>query len=206
MKTLAVMCMAFTRQSPSRIPLSRMADSTSPVMFTNSMRAGMLKVRVFRYCFMGSGGAAWESSSSGRRAKGLRSDRLSDPRDLVQVIVAVGVELERGAGDAGPAGLEVDDIVGNPLDEGHGLCLIAAQAVQELRDGGVRREHRTQLPSARDGGVVDRRPPPADRLVEPALEHALGNREMGEHLGDGPLVGPLGDIRHILGQPLNRFP
>src|SRR5690349_13587317 len=59
MKTLAVMCMAFTRQSPSRTPLARTAFSTSGVMFTKSMRAGTFIVRVERWCFMASlqGGA-----------------------------------------------------------------------------------------------------------------------------------------------------
>ena len=45
MKTEAVMCMAFTRQRPSRTPLSATAFSTSFVMFTKSMRAGTFMVR-----------------------------------------------------------------------------------------------------------------------------------------------------------------
>jgi len=54
MNTLAVMCIAFTRQSPSLTPLSRTAFSTSGVMFTNSIRAGISSVSVLRRCFMGS--------------------------------------------------------------------------------------------------------------------------------------------------------
>ena len=44
MNTLAVMCMAFTRHSPSRTPHSRTASSTSAVIFTNPMRSGTLNV------------------------------------------------------------------------------------------------------------------------------------------------------------------
>src|SRR5579884_482945 len=40
MKTDAVMCMAFTRQSPSVTPLLRTSSSTLPVMFTNPRRLG----------------------------------------------------------------------------------------------------------------------------------------------------------------------
>jgi hypothetical protein len=41
MKTLAVMCIAFTRQSPSATPDSRTAASTWPVMLTNSIRSAV---------------------------------------------------------------------------------------------------------------------------------------------------------------------
>ena len=52
MNTLAVMCIAFTRHSPSRMPLSASAASTSGVMFTNSIRAGRLNHSSLRYDFM----------------------------------------------------------------------------------------------------------------------------------------------------------
>jgi hypothetical protein len=45
MNTLAVMCMAFTRQRPSWTPLLCTSFSTSRVMLTKSMRAGTLRVR-----------------------------------------------------------------------------------------------------------------------------------------------------------------
>src|SRR5208337_2672182 len=47
MKTDAVMCIALTRQSPSRTWLSLTAFSTSPVMFTKSIRSGTFTVRYF---------------------------------------------------------------------------------------------------------------------------------------------------------------
>src|ERR1700683_2913444 len=46
-KTDAVMCIALTRQSPSRTRLSLTAFSTSPVMFTKSIRSGTFTVRYF---------------------------------------------------------------------------------------------------------------------------------------------------------------
>src|SRR6267378_866277 len=52
MNTEAVMCMALTRHSPSLTPLSRAHSSTWPVMFTNSIRAGILKVRYLVKDFM----------------------------------------------------------------------------------------------------------------------------------------------------------
>src|SRR3954453_10315540 len=45
MKTLAVMCIALTRTSPSRTPLSLTPSSICGVMLRNAIRAGMLKVR-----------------------------------------------------------------------------------------------------------------------------------------------------------------
>jgi hypothetical protein len=39
MKTLAVMCMALTRQSPSRTPLASTWTSTCGVMLMNSIRS-----------------------------------------------------------------------------------------------------------------------------------------------------------------------
>ena len=42
MNTDAVMCIAFTRQRPSRIPLSRSAASTCGVMLTKPRRPGTL--------------------------------------------------------------------------------------------------------------------------------------------------------------------
>src|SRR5688572_11009539 len=45
MNTLAVMCMAFTRHSPSRTPLLATEAATCGVMFRKSIRAGMLKVK-----------------------------------------------------------------------------------------------------------------------------------------------------------------
>ena len=47
MKTEAVMCMEFTRTSPSVMPLSARASSTSPVMFTRAYRRGVLKWSTF---------------------------------------------------------------------------------------------------------------------------------------------------------------
>src|SRR5208282_640481 len=47
MKTEAVMCIALTRQSPSRTRLSFTAFSTSPVIFTKSIRSGTFTVRYF---------------------------------------------------------------------------------------------------------------------------------------------------------------
>src|SRR5262245_17142002 len=52
MKTEAVMCMAFTRHSPSRTPLSATAFSTSGVMFWKSIRAGTFIVRYVVHDFM----------------------------------------------------------------------------------------------------------------------------------------------------------
>src|SRR5436853_7419331 len=52
MNTEAVMCMAFTRHRPSLMPLSRTQSSIWPVMFTKSIRAGMLKVRYLVKDFM----------------------------------------------------------------------------------------------------------------------------------------------------------
>src|SRR5262245_25385554 len=52
MKTEAVMCIAFTRQSPSRTRLSATAFSTSEVMFTKSIRAGTFKVKYCVWAFM----------------------------------------------------------------------------------------------------------------------------------------------------------
>src|SRR5262245_55737827 len=51
MNTLDVMCMEFTRQSPSRTPLSRTAASTSRVMFTKSMRRGTWSASTLRKLF-----------------------------------------------------------------------------------------------------------------------------------------------------------
>ena len=45
MNTLAVMCMALQRTSPSWIPLLRTISSTWRVMLMKSIRAGTLKVR-----------------------------------------------------------------------------------------------------------------------------------------------------------------
>jgi hypothetical protein len=45
MKTDDVMCIEFTRQRPSRTPLSATTFSTSGVMLTKSMRAGTFRVR-----------------------------------------------------------------------------------------------------------------------------------------------------------------
>src|SRR5437867_271791 len=52
MTTLAVMCMALIRHSPSLTPLSRTASSTCGVMFRKSIRAGTLKVRYWVCDFM----------------------------------------------------------------------------------------------------------------------------------------------------------
>src|SRR5688572_2778141 len=58
MKTLAVMCIALTRQSPSEIRDSRSASSTWGVMFSNPMREGtwstMYRVKDFIRCLPGS--------------------------------------------------------------------------------------------------------------------------------------------------------
>src|SRR5438552_1837065 len=51
MNTDAVMCIAFTRHRPSCTPLFRTHSSTCGVMFTKSMRAGMLYVRYSVYDF-----------------------------------------------------------------------------------------------------------------------------------------------------------
>ena len=45
MKTLAVMCIALTKQSPSLIPLFETKFSTSGVMLTNALRDFVLNVR-----------------------------------------------------------------------------------------------------------------------------------------------------------------
>src|SRR5690349_1804742 len=52
MNTLAVMCIALTRHSPSRTPLRCTAASTSGVIFTKSIRAGMLNFNSSRWDFI----------------------------------------------------------------------------------------------------------------------------------------------------------
>src|SRR5512137_1655150 len=52
MNTEAVMCMALTRQSPSRIPLVATASSTCPVMLMKARRAGVVKVSTSRCDFI----------------------------------------------------------------------------------------------------------------------------------------------------------
>src|SRR4051794_17677987 len=54
MKTLAVMCIALTRQRPSRTPLALSTRSTSGVMFTNPRRPGTFIVRYSVCDFIGS--------------------------------------------------------------------------------------------------------------------------------------------------------
>src|SRR5512139_2642984 len=101
MKTLAVMCIAFTRQSPSRTPLSFTAASTCGVMLTKSILAGTLNVRVLRWLFMRAG------AERPRRPSG--PDGLPDARDLREVIRGVRVEIERDVADPHPARLERHD-------------------------------------------------------------------------------------------------
>src|SRR4051812_26166970 len=45
MKTLAVICIALTRQSPSLTPLARTSDATWPVMLIKPILPGTLNVR-----------------------------------------------------------------------------------------------------------------------------------------------------------------
>src|SRR5438093_13286624 len=52
MKTLAVMCMALTRQSPSLTPDSATIRSTRPVMFVNPILSATWKVRYSVLDFM----------------------------------------------------------------------------------------------------------------------------------------------------------
>src|SRR4030095_89881 len=54
MNTLAVMCIALTRHSPSFTPLRFTAASTCGVIFTKSIRAGMLNVNSSRWDFIDS--------------------------------------------------------------------------------------------------------------------------------------------------------
>src|SRR5438067_3190935 len=52
MNTLAVMCIALTRHKPSRTPLRWTAAATSGVIFTKSIRAGMLNFSSSRCDFI----------------------------------------------------------------------------------------------------------------------------------------------------------
>src|SRR4029453_19526669 len=70
MNTLEVICIEFTRQSPSRIPLSARAASTWGVMFTKSMRFGTWSASLLRKLLI------W----LGRSSPGARQAPLSIPR------------------------------------------------------------------------------------------------------------------------------
>src|SRR5437016_5248067 len=104
MKTDAVMCMALTRQSPSRTPLAFTSRSVSRVMFTSSIRSCVCMTMCFVCDFIGGAqntgaphhGAEWRSGrvpkigSSGQI--GRRIEQL--PR-LLRGNRVDGVELER---------------------------------------------------------------------------------------------------------------
>src|SRR5271170_1441073 len=87
MKTDAVMCIALTRQSPSRTWLSLTAFSTSPVMFTKSIRSGTFTVRYF-VCDSMSGGPP-DDSFLRRRIDGF------ELRVTRQILVGSGVHRHR---------------------------------------------------------------------------------------------------------------
>src|SRR5688572_6622874 len=87
MNTLAVMCIALTRQSPSFTPLARTSSSIRLVMFTNSMRSLVWRVRCFVWDFIGYPVARLPSCPAGKpgnRVTGQPSFQLRQLRAILE--------------------------------------------------------------------------------------------------------------------------